>query len=504
MSGETIIDRNILTIIEPTMELDPLTIPDVESGTENSDGETSKEPLSKSSTAVPTIIINGYNVQVDRLSLFVLNNKDFYPTCKIIFADNDGLFTARHYPKDGDLIQVNIRSQGDETTYKPIRIDFSVVDCQPAGGGGGESASKYLITGRMFVPKLFTESVQYEEEVTSFDALLNIAESMQLGYASNVEQTADVMNWTNPNDTTETWIQDIVANSYLSDEAFFTSYIDPYYYLTMVDVNKLFSQEGAIEASETFAQNALDTVGESGAETGEATPMPYMLSNMTQFQGGSGYISKYEMVNKSGEISRENGYKRYTQYWDLEAKEWISEFVDPITNDTEGMVPATKGRLVNGEVEGPRNDQVKYKYLGTQGDNVHPEFQYSNVLNYQNMTEIKKMGMIIELDTVNPAITRYSRIYCQIVEYAAGVQETILKPAADLDGVEQEEGAGALQERTGEDGENDASTSGNQNGVKNEFLTGFYVVDGVEYLYSAPGPLRMKLHLLRREYVPTT
>ena len=60
MSGETIIDRNILTIIEPTMELDPLTIPDVESGTENSDGETSKEPLSKSSTAVPTIIINGY------------------------------------------------------------------------------------------------------------------------------------------------------------------------------------------------------------------------------------------------------------------------------------------------------------------------------------------------------------------------------------------------------------------------------------------------------------
>ena len=31
--------------------------------------------------------------------------------------------------------------------------------------------------------------------------------------------------------------------------------------------------------------------------------------------------------------------------------------------------------------------------------------------------------MIIELDTVNPAIARYSRIYCQILEYAAGVQK---------------------------------------------------------------------------------
>ena len=62
-------------------------------------------------------------------------------------------------------------------------------------------------------------------------------------------------------------------------------------------------------------------------------------------------------------ISKANGYKRYTQYWDLEAKEWVSEFVDPLTNDTPGMIPATKGRVIDGEVEGPRNDQVKYKYL---------------------------------------------------------------------------------------------------------------------------------------------
>ena len=91
------------------------------------------------------------------------------------------MFTARHYPKDGDLIQVNLRSQGDETTFKPIRIDFSVVDCKPVGGGGGGSPSQYLITGRMFVKKLFAETVEYQEQVTSWDALLNIAESMELG-----------------------------------------------------------------------------------------------------------------------------------------------------------------------------------------------------------------------------------------------------------------------------------------------------------------------------------
>jgi len=493
--SDSIVERNILTIVEPAIQLDPLEILDVESGSENSDEAALQQKPSKFSQVVPLIRINGYEVQMDRLNLFSLKNNTFYPTCKIQFADVDGMFTARFYPKDGDLIQVNIRSQGDETTFKPIRIDFTVVDCKPVGGGGGDTASEYLVTGRMYVPNLFTENVEYEEEVTSWDALLNIAERLQLGYASNVEETADVMTWTNPNDTTETWIQDIVANSYLNDETFFTAYIDPYYYLTMVDVNRLFSQEGAIEASQGFSTNAGDTMGSDDAD-GQVAGIPNYLSNMVQLQGGARYISKYEMVNKSGEISKANGYKRYTQYWDLEAKEWVSEFVDPLTNDTPGMIPATKGRIIDGEVEGPRNDQVKYKYLGTQGDNVHPEFQYSTVLNYQNITEINKMGMVIELDTVNPALVRYSRIYCQILEFASPIKNTLL--ATQQDEIEGEE---VPQTRTGDTDENDPAS---EQGIVNEYLTGFYVISGVEWLFTKPGPVRMKLKLQRREFTPTT
>ena len=493
--SESIVERNILTIIEPAIELDPLEILDVESGTENSDGAEQQIKPSKFSQVIPEIRINSYNVQMDRLNFFSLKNDAFYPTCKIQFADVDGMFSARFYPKDGDLIQVNIRSQGDETTFKPIRIDFTIVDCKPVGGGGGASASEYLIMGRMFVPNLFTENVEYEEDVTSWDALLNIAERLQLGYASNVEETADAMTWTNPNDTTETWIQDIVANSYLSDETFFTSYIDPYYYLTMVDVNRLFSQEGAIEASQTFSQNAGDTMGAEGSE-GQEDEFPNYLSNMIQMQGGARYVSKHELVNKSGAISKANGYKRYTQYWDLEAKEWISEFVDPLTNDTPGMIPATKGRIVDGEVEGPRNDQVKYKYLGTQGDNVHPEFQYATVQNYQNNAEINKMGMVIELDTVNPALVRYSRIYVQILEFASPIKNTLLAPSND-----EIEGEEAPQTRSGDPDENDQNS---ENGVVNEYLTGFYVISGVEWILTKPGPVRMRLKLQRREFTPTT
>jgi len=53
--SESIVERNILTIIEPAIELDPLEILDRESGTENSDGQAIKEKPSLFSSLVPEI-----------------------------------------------------------------------------------------------------------------------------------------------------------------------------------------------------------------------------------------------------------------------------------------------------------------------------------------------------------------------------------------------------------------------------------------------------------------
>ena len=494
------VDRNILTVIEPAIVLDELAIPDFESGSDNQvgDGEPPMvEKGSKFSTMIPLIRVNQYEIQGDRLEMFELSCTGFYPTCRFSFIDRDGLFTARHYPKDGDIIQLNIRSQGEETTFKPIRIDFTIEDIKPMGGGGStSSASQLMISGRMHVPNLFTEKVQFQDN-TSWNSLLSIAEELQLGYASNVEDTDDQQIWTNPYDTSYKFMQDITANSYLNDESFFTSYIDPYYYLTMVDVNKLFDNEDQdLEAVKAFLQNAPDTIGRNDGDDSDFDA-PYFLSSLTQYQGTANYISKYQQVNKSGQISKNNGYKRYTQYWDLEAKEFISEFVDPIVGDTPGMVPATKGRLVQGEVEGPRTDQVKFKYLGTQGDNVHANYYYGSILNYQNMQEIEKFGMELELDTINPSIFRYSRIYVEIIETATNVKSVLTGPDND-DNVPED-----AQRRQDKDPEVTADKT-SDTGIKNEYLSGFYVITGIEYILTKPGGVRQRLHLRRREVVPTT
>ena len=495
------VERNILTIIDPIIELDELEIIDVESGTENSQGDTIKEKPSKFSTIIPLIRINSYEVQGDRLETFQLKSVGFYPTCKFSFYDRDGMFTARFFPKDGDIIQLYIRSQGNETTFKPIRIDFTVEKITPLGGGGATDTSpQIMVDGRMHVPNLFTEKVQFQDN-TSWNSLLSIAEELKLGYASNVENTTDQQIWTNPYDTAQKFIEDITSNSYLNDESFFTAYIDPYYYLTFVDANKFFGMEDDLETSMMFQQNAIDTMG-SGDQTDSETIFPNMISNKLDFQGTARYISKYQQINNSGKISKDNGYKRYTQYWDLNEKKFISEFVDPITNDTPGMIPVTKGRTINGEVEGPVNNQIKFKFLGTQGDNVHDNYYYASIQNFQNLAEINKLGMTVELPTVNPAILRYSRIYCHMMETSQMVKGVLTAPEND----ENVPNDAVRRKGTPDNADNDVD---NQFGVVNEYLSGFYVITGIEYFMdSGPQPggavLKQKLHLRRREVTPST
>jgi hypothetical protein len=482
------LERSILTIIEPTIVLDELVIADSESATPDSASPNTQIKNSKIYNITPLVRINQYEVNPDNLISFRLSNTGFYPTLKVIFNDIDTSFTARFFPKDGDVAQLYIRSQGDEETFKPIRIDFTIIDVYPIAGSG-DKVTRIAVEGRMFVPDLFTERVEYHEG-TSWNALLNIAESLTLGYASNVEDTSDTMTWINPNDTVDKYIQDIVANSYFDDDHFFTAYIDPYYYLTFIDVNRLFSQEGAPDVTQGFTLNSMDSYDIS---EGKVDNFPYFLTNDVKFQGSANYMRKHQMVNETGFITKNNGYKRYAQFWEQGEREFISEFVDPIVDEVEGQVPATKGRLVEGKVEGPLDNQVRFKYLGQQSQNVHDQFMYSVVLNYQNLSEITKMGMVAELDTVNPALLRYTRIFCKVFEYATPVKQQLTASTED----DAEPPANAVKRDPATNEEADG-------GIVNEFLTGFYVINGIDWIQIMPGPMKMKVYLQRRVFKPTS
>ena len=156
---ESSIETTILTITEPTIQLDELSIPDTESGTDNAQSEPAASvEYSKMLSFFPLARINEYEIQSQFIESMTLSHRGFVPTIKLSFKDMTGLFQSRHYPKDGDILQFFLRSQGEENTFKPIRMDFTIVDCKPVGGGGGTQPNSFNKEGIAFEQEELTAS----------------------------------------------------------------------------------------------------------------------------------------------------------------------------------------------------------------------------------------------------------------------------------------------------------------------------------------------------------
>ena len=73
----------------------------------------------------PYITINGYGpFSVREIEYFEIECEDFLPTINLYIRPGTGVFLTKHFPKDGDLISVYIRSMTNE--FKPIRNDYYI------------------------------------------------------------------------------------------------------------------------------------------------------------------------------------------------------------------------------------------------------------------------------------------------------------------------------------------------------------------------------------------
>jgi len=468
------LDTIILQVTEPTIKLDELSIYDIES--EENRAIASVKPSKFLGAFVPFIVINRYEIGIDELVSLEMNTSGFLPTIRLTIDDKLRLFMSRNFPRDGDVISFLIRSNNEEI-FKPIKIDFEIVSIQPSFvKGSSNKPVRFNINGQMKIPGLLTEFNEAYREMSSLDTLLNISQNLQLGFASNVEITNDIMTWINPYDTRIRFIKDIVSKSYADENSFFISYIDAYYVLNFINVNKLFSAEDSILESEVYSIGMTD-ISMGVDETQGSDVAPLLLTNHPQFAGSSKYLSSFQMFNNSGNIFLKNGYKRYAQFYDVNNEEYISEFVDPLT--TEGLDDHIhlKGRYVkNGDVfepEGIIDIHFKYKYLGKSDvSNVHENYLFSSVLNYQNEQEIGKMGMIVNLDIADLTLTKYQRIPIYVFDFDI-VQKQIPTEESNVDN-------GAML---------------------NEYLSGYYIITNISYYWDKPGPIKQRLKLIKREFI---
>jgi len=484
------LERQILTRTEPTIALDDLQFKS--HGEEEGKGSVSKDLGGRT----PLIHINGYVFQEGDVTSMVLDMNGKIPKITASITDGEGYFIVDTYPRSGDVLSLRIASRQTDT-YKDIRIDFDIEKVVSSPKGAKDQSAegaKYVFTGIMKIPGLFADVCKSYGEGSSLDHLEAMATELQLGFASNIDSAnpEDLMNLVVPFKTMSDVIAETVEHSYTGDEGFQTYSIDPYYYLTYVDVNKALNSEDGVDIS--FASYA-ESYDENAGEEDDKMMTALVLSTYEQTEGTNHNISKYALKHGAGAVARKEGFKKVLQFYEdnpMHENGGLGEIrtdVEPLSGENMSDIEEPlKGR--RGEER--YLSEIKYKYMGRSSNtsNTHPQWKFAETHNRQNMSELGKLKLEVELPVFNPAIYKYQKL--PVIIFTEGLNQ---KLSSDQ-----------VETKKGDEGfDNGGTTEGSEAATGeqkiNSFLTGYYVVGGIQYIYSSKDDsIKQKLILWRREW----
>lgn len=464
----------IVSILKPSIEKDEIVLID-RTKPQYSDLQDSlsaqREDEKTMGSHYPRVSIRTVVIEYDEFRNFEISCENFLPEINLTVIDTRNRLTNVDFPLDGDIISVYLRPNSDDI-QKSIRLDFEIVDVRRSG----VTTVYYDFYGVLRIPTIYDEVCQMKEG-TSFETLMSICSDLKLGFASNEDSTNDSQKWIVAKENREKFIKDITDYSYKDDNSFFTSFVDLFYHLNFINVQNCFSSEDQFdEAIITLDENS-DLLKGSGSvsKSGE-----FYLTNAKKANGTNFMISNYAPFNNSGSIVRTNGYRRTAQFYDSDNLEFVDNFVEPlITNGSNDKVL----------LRGRKDEQFfktlhKFKYFGKQNNNTHLNYLFARLLNFQNKEEISKTGLTITLTSLNVDIFRYRRI--PVIIY-------------DRNSSEAKDANKNRDEVVGDETTNDANTYDEEIEVKNEFLSGYYVVESFTIKFGAD-KFKMDIKLIRREW----
>lgn len=480
------LDRHILTIVEPKVKLDPLQTSNF------GERESGDAHSSMQGGLYPLIRVNGQIFQQEEVLKFTLDMSGKYPEIRATLKDMNNVFTVDQFPRDGDILSLRIELD-KAGTYKDIRMDFVILEfngipTKTLDKVSGES--KYNVRAIAKIPGMYTDECKPYGNKPSLDHIKDIASDLKIGVATNIDNTQDAMNRFCAYQTKLEFLDKTVMHSYISDDAFISYSIDPYYYVNFVNLQKVFNAPNVVEKFEMITKDHYNERGTDPKEGAGKEEIDLILTNHHNAKGINIEILKYNVVNNSTKIVLENGYRRKMQYFDVDNNELLEFDVESLVSDSLGdREEALKGRRNSDTDE--YDTHIKQKYVGLQNDNLHANYNYAFINNVQNIVELDKMYLEIELAALNPALYKYMKVPVQLYNYGANANAVADKLNEKL--VEKD-----LEQDSKED-----STSDNQgpsNFTLDKFLSAHYVIMGIKYNYSQKDGYTQTLKLARREW----
>jgi hypothetical protein len=319
------------------------------------------------------------------------------PKVSFRFSDTMGIISPN--PPMSDTTMDLFLNSGS-SNLKPIHVVFNVVDCIQ-----DQISKDWTINGTIYIPDLYKVN-NYSYTGTSFEVIRKICKELKIGFNSNINQTNDEMAWRNPNTKPHEFIEEIIAHSYIDDEAYMVGYIDYYYCFNYVDVEKEMKRDISKDVG-------IDTSGMSKASTSDESSriQSMILSNDKSLKDSAFYFEKYTTKNDSTKKAIRNGLLTVTKAYDRISKSFLVFNVDSTTSDGSKTIP----------LKGAENDKTEFdtnirtKYTGKiDTDNVHKNYNYAITQNRINLNDLNKIVLEISMPNPNFNLYKFQKINVQI------------------------------------------------------------------------------------------
>lgn len=453
----------------------------------------------------PIIRINDMVLGKDDIQSMTISSTGFLPTIDLYLKFSNTALISKNMPKDGDMISVFVRTNTSAINY--LRNDFIINNCDSNISSKSSNNTIYL-RGELFIDGFTSNNNTFGIIGTSKDVMKEIAKKFKIGFAYNdADDMDDLQNWLCCFNSPQNFIEDVTLHSWKNNMSFFKTWIDLYYNLCFVNVNKFLSSdenpEDEIDLTFFSTTVAMNSITSSGDKPEDAKPFLKVFSNFDTFKGSPFYISKWHPINRSNPTS--SGYSNviysftHNQNVYIEDKDKCEDIltVNPVydTSKLDSHI-ILRGRTHYDENNNPSDEQARVNYAiqstyinhiwtgveykmdkdenassnDTWSGNVHQNYQNAAYQNELNDRELNKLYIEVVCDGLCLQVMRGERVPI-FLKYNTPLDKNV---SAD-----------------------DPSY--------NRFYSGYYIVDTIEYKYNGKikdgySPFSTIMSLKRREW----
>jgi len=513
--SQDIQSSNIVRLVEDseihkTIRFDEMSI---DNGPDPTTEQGGNKKMDELGLVYPMIRINDMILSRSNIRSMTLSMDGFMPTISLNLMFENVNFISKNMPKDGDIISIFIRVDTAALTY--LRDDFVITNCNGFNATRGEMSSSISLSGRLFIEAFDSRTSIDAFAGSSKFVMKEIAKKFGLGFAYNdFDDTDDFMNWIQCRETTQTFIENVISHSWKNETSFFKAWIDLYYNICFVNVNKfLLSTENEEDVDITFATNIMNMYNQLATDTsvGSARMSVKVLTTMSEFKNTPFLIRRWNPINQSSAISMSTGYstssftfkhnQNIINSGDYDCFEELTNIPAYDQNKTDSFI-LLRGRAKYEAGKNPDNEQarVNHEYIGTYNraewtgveyvmsdddktknpnewsGNVHKNYNRAPYHNTQNINELNKMYLEVVCEGLNLQIMKGERIPV-IIGFTNSFENDMYNNA----------------------------TGNDEHRQINKFYSGYYIVDSVEYVYNpifneGVSPYTTKYVLKRREW----